>query len=589
MTYIINSNVPIYFSFCIYGTKPIYYEGLLKNLDVISLIEPQPTVLIGYSDDIIEEYKTKYEAYTFVQLIKIDKEFGESIMCSRLLQLDTIQGKHNRAYVFCRDADSRVSKRDINCIQSFIDSGRKLHIIRDHFYHKQKIMGGTCGFLLDTQTQFTEMFRASKNEFLNMNKSYGLDEYFLSNKVYGLFNKDDIFIQSNCVGHIGETVNTINIEHEDDTDFIGNVYEEDNRAHFTYSNYINYQHLEWLAIQQQWSLIIYNRARADLENDTWAKLHFLLDAAIKAKDLNVCLELCINFEYVLIDEHVMATSNKVLELARELQYEIVATSDIERKPQEREFVICYGQYPHSIECLPTKSRILYRHPIYFSNVTHTKVEYNQCWEQVSTIYILNLEERRDRYFNILVELCRVQAPLNRIHHYKAQKTQYTGNRTQDAYIGATNNHLEAVQHFIKSGNKHSLILEDDITFISDINQIYKSITEFFSNPVGYDLTFLAYSKYGPFKKHNDLLSLSYQPCTTSSAYLINSETAHLIDYCLQIGVEQMKVGQPSHIYCCDRFWSRLQSRNKMFLFRRKLAFQAITHSDITSNINYAFD
>jgi GR25 family glycosyltransferase involved in LPS biosynthesis len=588
MTYRINSEVPIYFSFCIYGTKSIYYEGLIKNLDTIANIEPQPTVLIGYSDDILEEYKTKYEAYAFVKMLKIDKEFGESIMCSRLLQLDTIQTEHNKAYVFCRDADSRVSKRDIWCMQSFIDSGRKLHIIRDHYYHKQKIMGGTCGFYLESQTRFTEMFRASQNEFVNMNKSYGLDEYFLSNKIYGLFNKEDIFIHSNCVGLLNETINTINIEHDDDSDFIGNVYEEDNRAHFTYSNYINYQHLEWLATQKQWNLIIQNRERADFENK-WNKINFLLDAAIKAKNLNVCLELCSNFEYITIDELIMSNSDRVIELAKELSYEIVATSDIERKPQENEFVICYGQYPHSIECLPTKSRILYRHPIYFSNVTHTHIEYNKCWEPVSTIYILNLEERRDRYFNILVELCRVQAPLNRIHHYKAQKTSYTGNRTQDAYIGATNNHLEVVQHFIKSGNIHSLILEDDITFISDTNQIYKSIANFFSNPVEYDITFLAYSKYGPFKKHNDLLTLSYQPCTTSSAYLINKETANLIENCLQIGVEQMKAGQPSHIYCCDRFWACLQNRNKMFLFRRKLAFQTITHSDITSNINYAFD
>lgn len=585
MTYIINSKVPIYFSFCIYGTRSIYYEGLIKNLDMISQIEPQPKVLIGYSDDILEEYKIKYESYTFVKLLKIDKEFGEYVMCSRLLQIDTINEK---AYVFCRDADSRVSKRDILCIQSFIDSERKLNIIRDHFYHKQKIMGGTCGFFLEMQTKFTEMFRASKNEFENMNKSYGLDEYFLSNKIYGLFNKDDIFIQSNCVGLLGETINTINIDQEDDTDFIGNVYEEDNRAHFTYSNYINYQHLEWLATQQQWSLIIYNIARANFEND-WNKINFLLDVAIKAKDLNVCLELCEGFEYITIDELIMTNSNRVLELAKELKYDIVATSDIERKPQEKEFVICYGQYPHSIECLPTKSQILYRHPVYYSNVTHTKAEYNQCWEQVSTIYILNLEERRDRYLNILVELCRVQAPLDRIFHYKAQKTSYTGNRTQDAYIGATNNHLDVVSHFIKSGNKHSLILEDDITFISDTNQIYKAITEFFSNPIGYDITFLAYSKYGPFKKYNDLLSLSYQSCTTSSAYLINSGTAHLIEECLNMGVEQMKLGQPAYIYCCDRFWACLQNRNKMFLFRRKLAFQAITHSDITSNINYAFD
>ena len=586
MTYTINSEVPIYFSFCIYGTKSIYYEGLIKNLDVISQIEPQPTVLIGYSDDILEEYKTKYEAYAFVKMHKIDDEFKDYPVASRFLQIDTIEYP---AYVFSRDTDSRITERDIWCIQSFIDSGKKLHTIRDHYYHKQKMMAGMHGFFFETKCiNFTELFRKwIKNN--GTNTAYGFDEHFLSNNIYTLFTREDIWINSNCSGHLGEKINTIDIPQKDDTDFIGNVYEEDDKAQFTYSKYIDYQHLEWLATQQQWSLIIYNRERADIENNKWTKLHFLLDAALKAKNLNVCLELCNNFEYVLIDEHIMANSNKVLELANEQGYEIVATSDIERKPQENEFVICYGQYPHSIECLPTKSHIIYRHPIYFSNVTHTQIEYNKCWEPISTIYILNLEERRDRYFNILVELCRVQVPLNRIYHYKAQKTSYTGNRTQDAYIGATNNHLEVVQHFIKSGNRHSLILEDDITFISDTNHIHKSITEFFSSPVVYDITFLAYSKYGPFKKHNDLLSLSYQPCTTSSAYLVNSDTAQLIENCLQIGVEQMKLGQPSHIYCCDRFWACLQNRNKMFLFRRKLAFQAITHSDITSNINYAFD
>jgi hypothetical protein len=588
--YKINSEIPIYFSFCIYGTKLIYYKGLLKNLEVISRIEPQPKVLIGYSNDILEEYKEMYEAYTFVRLIKINDEFNESVMCSRFLQFDTIESP---GYIFCRDADSRVSERDIWCIQSFINSGKKLHIIRDHYYHKQKIMGGTCGFYLDSnRPNFTELFRNSKHTFNNMNKAYGLDEYFLSNNIYTLFAADDIWINSNCSGHLNEKINTIDIPQKDDTDFIGNVYNEDESAQFKYSEYITFQHLQWLSTQHQWNLIVLN-GKYVLKNinpqQKHAAVSFLLDAAVKAKNIKACLDYCKEFEFIHINEHIIAETNKVVELAKELFYEIVATSDTNRQPQENEFVICYGQYPHTIECLPTISRHLYRHPLYFSNITHTKIEYNKCWEPISTIYILNLEERRDRYLNILVELCRVQAPLDRIFHYKAQKTSYTGNRTQDAYIGATNNHLDTIRNFIGTGNKHCLILEDDITFISDINHIHKSLTDFFKNPIEYDLCFLSYSKHGHIKCYNDLLTLSYQSCTTSSAYLVNDITAPLIENCLHIGVEQMKLGQPSHIYCCDRYWAILQNRNKMFLFRRKLAFQAITHSDITNNINYAFD
>lgn len=588
MSYKLTSKFPVFFSFCIYGTKLIYYEGMIKNLELISKITPLPNVLIGYSDDILEQYKSKYESYDFVKMILIDKEFCESIMCSRLFQIDTII---EPAYVFCRDADSRVSERDVWCMQQFINTGRKVHIIRDHFYHKQKLQGGTCGFFLDVPSTFTKMFRETKlaNGFDNLNKSYGLDEYFLSNKMYKLFNKDEMFIQTNCVGLLGETINTIDIKQTNDTDFIGNVYNPDDTAHFTYSEYINYNHLEWLGAQHQWSLILYNRASSNLEQNKWDKLHFLLNAATKAKDLNVCLELCNEFEYVLIDECAIFKSNVVLELARELKYEIVATSDISRKPEKNEFVICYGQYPHCIECLPTKSRLLHRHPLYYSKNIHTNTEYNKCWEPISTIYILNLEERRDRYLNLLVELCRIHAPLNRIFHYKAQKTSYTGNRAQDIYIGASNNHLDVVRHFIKSGNNHSLILEDDITFISDTTQIYKSIADFFKEPIEYDIAFLAYSKYGPFKKYNDLLSLSYQPCTTSSAYLLNKATSRLIENCLDIGVSKMKENHSPSVYCCDRYWACIQHRNKMFLFKRKLAFQTITHSDITNNVNYCFD
>ena len=584
--YSINSKIPIYFSFCIYGTKTLYYEGLLKNLDVISKISPLPNVLIGHSNDILEEYKMKYEKYNFVKLIKINEEFNEYTMCSRLLQLDTIE---RPSYVFCRDADSRVSERDIWCIQSFINSGCKLHIIRDHFYHKQKIMGGTCGLFLDSYSiNFTEMFRKAIVSFSNINKSYGFDEHFLSNEIYNLFTPDTIFIHSNCIGLIGENINNIECTQKDDTDFIGNVYDANDIAEFTYSSYITHPHLEWLSQNEQWKLIVNNRKYiAHLPNKYDMSL-FILNAALKAKDLTVCLEYCKEFEYLLIDENLIKETNKVLELAKECKYEIVATSDITRKPNDNEFVICYGQYPHSIECLPI-SRMLYRHPLYFCDVNHTKVEYNKCWDPVSTIYILNLEERRDRYLNVLIELCRVCAPLNRIFHYKAQKTFYTGNRSCDAYIGATNNHLDAVTDFIKSGNKHCLVLEDDITFISDTDCIYKSMTDFFNNPLEYDVCFLSCSKYGDIRKYNNLLSLSYQACTTSSAYFINSHTAPLVENCFKVGVNEMKLGKPSYIYCCDRYWAILQSRNKMFLFKRKLAFQTITHSDITNSTNYAFD
>ena len=64
------------------------------------------------------------------------------------------------------------------------------------------------------------------------------------------------------------------------------------------------------------------------------------------------------------------------------------------------------------------------------------------------------------------------------------------------------------------------------------------------------------------KEFDDLLSLSYQDCTTSSAYILNAENANKIQECLNTGfIEMLKGGNP-HTYCCDRYWKKIQKDNK---------------------------
>ena len=360
-----------------------------------------------------------------------------------------------------------------------------------------------------------------------------------------------------------------------------------------YSPYITVGHLKWLEEHQQYDIILRNKQYIAPTAQPWEQrqdiYRLFLNAALKTNNLSVALGLIDEFDSLLVDDSLINSTNNILDLARANGYKIIGTSDLSREPAADEIILYYGQYPHTSECLPSNTRKIYRHPIYFKQVQHTQVESNPCWDAVATIYILNLEERPDRYYNILVELCRVQAPLDRIYHYKAQKTIYTGNKQQDIYIGASNNHVEVAQHFIQSGKDTCLVLEDDITFISDAPTIWKSITEFLAHRQQYDICFIAYSKFGEIKRHSDLLSLTYQACTTSSAYFLNKETAPLIKECLQIGVDKMKQGETPNIYCCDRVWAALQHRNQMFVFKKKLAFQTITHSSITDKINYAFD
>ena len=71
--------------------------------------------------------------------------------------------------------------------------------------------------------------------------------------------------------------------------------------------------------------------------------------------------------------------------------------------------------------------------------------------------------------------------------------------------------------------------------------------------------------------------------------MLNKKNAYKIKECLFTGFEKMKSGEDPGIYCCDRYWAKIQPYKKFFVFTEKLGFQKITYSDIVNRINYNFD
>jgi len=261
---------------------------------------------------------------------------------------------------------------------------------------------------------------------------------------------------------------------------------------------------------------------------------------------------------------------------------------LNRKPNKDEIVIIYGNFHHSIENLPV-TNIIKRHAIYYNDVDHYEFEYDKCWEKISTIYILNLKERRDRYMEIMVELCKINAPLNRIYHYIAIKESIVNDRKIDPHLGACKNHIDVITDFINNENDYCLILEDDITFSSDIDRHKKDLNEFFKREYDFDVCMITASKYWNIKKYDDLLSLSYQLCTTTSGYIISKNSAPKILNVFNDGYELMKKTKDTHKYAVDRYWSKIQKDNKFFLFNNKFGYQRCNFSSITCNSTCFFD
>lgn len=294
------------------------------------------------------------------------------------------------------------------------------------------------------------------------------------------------------------------------------------------------------------------------------------------------------FECLTVDESIIRHSNKVIDKLREQGKKIIATTDPHRQPNIDELVVVYGNYQHAHNNLPYTNKI-WRHPLYYQELTHSKFEYHPAWDPIGIIYIIGLEDRHDRYQEILAELCRMRAPLNRIHRYIAKRESITGDPGVDILAGATKNHADVTDHFLKVSNQqHCLILEDDVTFSADIDGNLDRLKRFFDRAYDYEVCLLNASKFHEIKPHDDLLLKSYQICTTTSAYLLSRKGAQRALFYFRDGYDKLLKHKDAR-FVCDRYWAEMQKNGKFFLFKTKFGYQRCNYSSITGKTECFFD
>jgi hypothetical protein len=404
---------------------------------------------------------------------------------------------------------------------------------------------------------------------------YGYDEQQLSILYPEIVR--DMLVHTNIYAFVGEHSERIDIPHKDKYDFIGNVYKTD-VPEFEYSLDV-VEHVNVLQGQDQFELIKYLTDTTDPYSVPYDKRTRFYDACFIAnyyiRDIEKCQYWLSKFEFAEITPHIVHNSSHLFGIANKT---IVATFDDRREPAENEMVIVYGAYPDWHLALPCSNK-MYRHISLFETTRHDVVEYDPAWEPVGIIYILNLEERVDRYYETLLSLASVRAPLHRIHHYKAQKDG------TPPYVGATKNHVDVVEHFCTSGIENCLVLEDDILFI-DKPSVLSAISSFFSKPRNHNICFLSLSKFGRREPYDELVGKTFQECTTSSGYFLQSATARSVCNVLSEGLAKMIESGDHHTYCVDRYWSRLPD---LYYFRKKLAFQRPSYSNLTRAVSAHLD
>lgn len=177
-------------SFCLWGDKPKYTIGALKNADIAPFIYPGWEVWIYAADNVPQDIINSLSKNC--RIIK----GGTGNWDSMFLRFYPISDPEVDVFI-SRDTDSRLNYRERRAVDQWLASDKKLHIMRDHKEHTTLILGGMWGFRGTIEQDIKEIIRLfittrGRSNHLDIDQAF-LREVIYPNYRDSAFVHDEIF------------------------------------------------------------------------------------------------------------------------------------------------------------------------------------------------------------------------------------------------------------------------------------------------------------------------------------------------------------------------------------------------------------
>ena len=161
-------------SFSLYGNNPKYTHNAIINAMTAEVVYPGWICRFHHDKSVPENILSILRSFKNVELVERTAVRENN---SRMLWRFYDASDPTVAVMISRDCDSWLSFREAFSVKKWLSSDKGVHIIRDHCYHSQKIMGGMFGF--------------KRGAFANMGQlcdaytvSSDYDQGFLASEVY---------------------------------------------------------------------------------------------------------------------------------------------------------------------------------------------------------------------------------------------------------------------------------------------------------------------------------------------------------------------------------------------------------------------
>ena len=176
-----------YISYSLWGDDKKYFDGLLLCIEKAKLHYPHFTVVV-FIDKMLKNSWVKKLTQMRVTVIPKSKEYEWDGLYWRFEVFDL----EDCEMAIVRDSDSPSTKRESELVYEWINSDKKLHIIRDHPAHDMPIMGGMWG------AKYTFPFKISACiDRWRWRSQKGTDQFFLRKFIYLKYWKDALVHSSN--------------------------------------------------------------------------------------------------------------------------------------------------------------------------------------------------------------------------------------------------------------------------------------------------------------------------------------------------------------------------------------------------------
>ena len=603
------------FSYCIYDYDLKYYLGLIENIKIINKYYPDYYVYIYYGTNCLVNLIEKI-VVTFKNIKVFPTNQNGSI--NMLLRYNPILD-NDVEITIVRDADSEVNERDRWCIDDFLNTKNQFHYntIRDNYWHKSKLSRGMttlCKNNINYQKLRDKYIQIINLDNIKKNFHYGSDENVLNEYLYPII-KDNLLVYTNICAYNDEKHENINFPNNN-INFVGNVIEyiipknfdinnvndlsninipKKYKFRFNSNNIMIMEQINWLNNQKRLDVManfikeIFEIQNIPSEYKEYDNINTILHYDFIANYYTHNADGCMRF-FNRLYKHTITDTFKnnatyFYELAKKKSYKIIGTCNVHYEPQENEIVIYFGNYADDYLSLPQSNKI-YKNILFYQDIKIDKFISDECWNNIDKIYIMTLDICYERQYDVLTQLCLMNAPLDRVYMHKVPKDK----ELNDIYIGVTKNHIHCLEHMKTNNFNNCLFLEYDFIFSQNYDDNKGKLKTFFDRNYDYDICFLSASKYHKREDFDDLLIISKQICTTSSGYLVSNKNINKVFNIVKEGFDLLNQNKDnSDIYCIDRYWHKMANDNKMFIFKNKIGFQKPSISKILNKLNINLD